>query len=92
MLRTMLTMLATVLVLVGFVLVLLGALGILIAAFQESVLWGLGVLFIGGICTPLFIILHWGRAKGSVFLWLYGVGAILLAVLLADNNLPWPLH
>lgn len=84
-------MIATLLVLAGFALLLVGAIAFLIAAFRESVLWGLAVLFLPGIVSLIFLILHWDRAKDSFFLQLYGIGAIFVAVLLANNNLPWPL-
>jgi hypothetical protein len=86
----MLSLIATLLVLAGFLLLIVGGIAFLIAAFRESVLWGLGVLFLP-LVSLFFLIVHWDRAKDSFFLQLYGFGAIFVAVLLADNNLPWPL-
>ena len=71
----------------GIVLLLVGGLCFLIAAFRESLLWGLGVLFLP-IVPLIFLILHWQRAKGPFFLQLYGVGFVLLAVLAMSARLP----
>ena len=71
----------------GIVLLLVGGLCFLIAAFRESLLWGLGVLLLP-IVPLIFLILHWQRAKGPFFLQLYGVGFVLLAVLAMSARLP----
>ncbi len=87
---TMLSLIATVLVLVGLVLVLVGGIAFLIAAFREGVLWGLACLFVP-FATLAFLVIHWQKAKDSFFLQLYGLAAMLGAVLLDSTNLPWPL-
>lgn len=87
----MLSILATLLVLAGILLLIVGFFGFLIAAFQESVLWGLGVLFLPFV-SLIFLITNWSRAKGPFFLQLYGLAFVIVAAILADNNLPWPLH
>lgn len=87
----MLTILATLLLFAGLGLCLLGTIGFLIAAFRESVLWGLAVVFLGGITIPLFAVLHWRQARGSTFLWLYGLAAMIIALIIGDNDLPWPI-
>lgn len=71
----------------GLLLLLVGGLFFLIAAFRESLLWGLGVLFLP-IVPLIFLIVHWQRAKGPFFLQLYGVGFVLLAVLAMQARLP----
>lgn len=71
----------------GIVLLLVGGLFFLIAAFRESLLWGLGVLFLP-VVPLIFLIVHWHRAKGPFFLQLYGLGFVLLAVLAMSARLP----
>lgn len=83
-------MAASLLVLLGLVLVLLGALAFLFAAFRESVLWGLGVLFIPPL-SWVFLIVHWGKAKPAFFLQLYGFGFVFAGALISQNGLPWPI-
>lgn len=80
-------LLGTIALWAGFILMLVGGLFFLIAAFRESVLWGLAVLFLPFV-SLIFLILHWSRAKDSFFLQLYGVGLVLIAVLVFKVPLP----
>ncbi len=68
-----------ILVFVGFGIALVGAIGFLIAAFKESVLWGLGCLFISPL-SLIFLLLHWSEAKNPFFLQLAGLGIIAFAI------------
>ncbi len=86
----MLSLIAALLALAGLGLILIGFVFFLIAAFRESVLWGLAVL-IFPVTQIFFLIVHWERAKHPFFIMLYGIGAVLLAAFLGSNNLPWPL-
>jgi hypothetical protein len=54
------------LVAVGAIAGATGGLWLLVVAFQESVLWGLGCLFIP-IVSLIFVIMHWDEA-GKLFL------------------------
>lgn len=83
--------LASILVIIGMVLLLIGSLTFLIAAFRESILWGLGVFFISPL-SLVFLIVHWRAAKGPFFLWLYGLGFVFGGVFLASGDAPWPLR
>mgnify|MGYP003376251988 CR=1 FL=1 len=90
MILPMLTLLGTALVLVGLLLVLIGALMFLVAAFREGLLWGLGVLFVPPL--PLvFLIVHWSKARDAFFLKLWGIALLVLGVVVAGNDLPWPI-
>ena len=44
---------------------------IIIKAFKESVLWGLGCLFLPG-CSIVFVIMHWQDCKKPFLLHLLG--------------------
>ncbi|MEO8702579.1 MAG: hypothetical protein ABI867_21220 [Kofleriaceae bacterium] len=73
----------------GLLLMLVGGLFFIIAAFRESILWGLGVIFLPFV--PLvFLVLNWQRAKGPFFMQLYGLGFILLGVLALEARMPTP--
>ncbi len=75
----------------GLILMLIGGLFFIIAAFRESIFWGLGVLFLPFV-SLIFLILAWPRAKGPFFLQLYGFIAILIGVLALKAHLPMVHH
>lgn len=54
------------LMLAGFIGVLIGGIWFIVVAFQESALWGLGVLFIPFV-SLIFLVVHWDKA-GKPFL------------------------
>ena len=66
-----------VLVIIGFGLVIIGGLGLLIAAFRESLLWGLGCLLLSPI-SLFFVVIHWDNAKKPFLLQLVGIGLLFL--------------
>ena len=90
MMSVMLTLIASLLAIVGLVLLIVGGIAFVIAAFRESVLWGLGVVLLPFV-SIIFLVLNWSRARQSFFLQLYGLAFLFGAALLSDNNLPWPL-
>ena len=57
---------------VGAIVAGIGGIWFLIAAFQESVLWGLGCLFLGPV-SLIFLILHWDTAGKPFLVQLAGV-------------------
>lgn len=63
--------------LVGAVLSLYGGIRILIAAFQKSVLWGLGCLFIPFVIL-IFVIQNWAETKTPFLINI--AGAVLTVV------------
>ena len=69
---------------IGGIVVLMGALAsfvgsimVLVKAFQESILWGLGALFIPFVIL-VFIILHWYEAKQGFLVFLVGSAVMML--------------
>ena len=85
----MLETLGVVTVWAGLLLMLVGAVFFIVAAFRESVLWGLGVLFLPFV-SLVFLILAWPRAKGPFFIQLYGFAAILIGIFALSATLPTP--
>lgn len=65
------------LVYIGLAIFIIGGIGMLIAAFKESILWGLGCLLLAPI-SLVFLILHWDKAKNPFLLQLFGIGIIFL--------------
>ena len=61
----------------GFAVILIGAIGFLIAAFKNSILWGLGCLLFSPI-SIIFLILYWQDAKNPFFLQLIGILIVFL--------------
>lgn len=72
---------------VGVILVVFGGVWMLIRAFSESVLWGLGCLFLP-LVSLIFLILHWRQAKDPFFLQLLGLGLLFAAALVDQGALP----
>ena len=65
------------LIYLGFAIIIIGAIGFLIAAFRNSILWGLGCLLFSPI-SIVFLILYWQQAKNPFFLQLIGLGVVFL--------------
>jgi hypothetical protein len=87
----MMEALSACVILVGLGLMLVGAVWFLIAAFQESILWGLGVLFIP-LVSLAFLIVEWPAAKRP-FLWqLAGFAFVIAGVTVASGHLPYERH
>jgi hypothetical protein len=83
--------LATVALLIGWVVCLVGGIWFLIEAFKESILWGLGCLFLGPV-SIIFLIVHWQAAKRPFFLQLKGLAVILIAIFVLHARSPFLFH
>jgi hypothetical protein len=62
---------------IGLIIAFVGAIMLLVAAFSESVLWGLVCLLLPG-ATLIFVVTHWDRTKRGATTYL--LGAIFLCV------------
>lgn len=67
---------ALALLAVGGIVVLVAGVMLLVKAFQTSVLWGLGYIFVPFV-SLIFVILYWQETK-KPFLYLLGGAALLL--------------
>jgi hypothetical protein len=74
-------------ILAGFVMALIGGIRILISAFRKSIIWGLGCLFVP-FCKLIYLIVDWEAAKSGFFLYLKGVGVIILGAVLGAVMVP----
>jgi hypothetical protein len=70
---------------VGPVVLLIGTLMFYVAAFRTSVVWGLVCLLLPPAC-PVFLIIHWGKAKRAFTVLLVAL-AIMFAGLALDISL-----
>ena len=57
---------------------IIGGVGFLIAAFKESLWWGLLCILVSPI-SLLFLLLHWSEAKNPFFLQLVGLAIVMFA-------------
>jgi len=67
----------TALLILGMILSVVGGLWLLVVAFQTSVWWGLGSLFIP-IVGLVFVIMHWQPSKKPFLISV--VGSVLLII------------
>jgi len=64
---------------------LIGWIWFLVAAFRESIWWGLACLFIP-IVQLIFLIVHWREARKPFFLQLLGLVIIIVAIIISPNT------
>lgn len=67
---------------IGVIIALVFGIILLIKAFQESILWGLGYIFVPFV-SLVFIIMHWDKAKspflkGLIAIPFYAIGIALM--------------
>src|SRR6185369_7182655 len=70
---------------IGAVLMIGGGIGILIAAFNESVIWGLGCLVVP-IVSLIFVITHWAEAKNPFAYNLLGLAMVFVGGMLLPKS------
>ena len=70
-----------IILVVGVIITIVGGARFAIAAFEESVWWGLGVLFFP-IVPPIFLILHFEDAWRPALNFVIGFVLVLLSTLL----------
>jgi hypothetical protein len=77
--------LVVLLVMAGIFFQIFGVVSLWIAAFQQSLLWGLLVVFIPPLMV-VFAFCHWRTARSPVLRWLSGVGLLALGVALIQMS------
>jgi hypothetical protein len=68
-------------IILGIVVFAIGGLMFLVAAFRESIRWGLACLFLP-IVPLFFLIVHWRLARKPFFIQLVGFVLIVVGVIL----------
>jgi hypothetical protein len=81
---TQLGIIGVVLVLIGLVIALVGGVWLLIKAFQTSILWGLGSMFVPFV-SLIFVFTHWEIAKRPFLISLAGAVFIIVGSLLGGS-------
>ncbi|MCH2209196.1 MAG: hypothetical protein MK132_25485 [Lentisphaerales bacterium] len=69
---------------IGALIAIIYGLQLLIMAFRESILWGLGYLFIP-LVSLLFVIVHWGEAKSPFLKGFMALPFYLCGIFLMDK-------
>ncbi len=67
---------------IGMIVMVVGGIWFLVVAFQESILWGLGCLFLP-IVSLVFLVMHWDKAGKPFLIQLAGVVPMILGMVLA---------
>ena len=78
-------LLAVALIVVGLLMLIVGGFWFLIAAFRESVLWGLACLFVP-IVQLFFLIVHWPEAKRPFFFQLLALVLIIVGFIISPQT------
>ena len=73
-------------ILLGIVICVIGGFLFLVAAFRESIWWGLACLFLP-IVTLFFLIVHWQNAKTSFFIQLAGFAVMIVGAIVSPQIL-----
>ena len=73
------------LILIGALISIVFGIQLLITAFQTSILWGLGYIFVP-FDSLIFVIVHWTEAKKPFLRGLIGIPFIILGAILAPTN------
>ncbi|MDB6025257.1 MAG: hypothetical protein JWM68_1480 [Verrucomicrobiales bacterium] len=66
---------------IGGIVILVGTIMFLIAAFSESILWGLGSIFVPFVAL-VFLCMHWDVAKRPFLIKLAGLAVVAVGVVL----------
>jgi len=73
------------LMVVGYIISLVGGIWLLVKAFQESVLWGLGCLFVPFV-SLIFVIMHWPKAGKPFLISLGGMVLVFIGIALGAGG------
>ncbi len=74
-----------ILVVLGGIVAVIGGLWFLLVAFQESVLWGVGCLFVPFV-SLIFLIMYWDNAGKPFLVQLAGAVPMVLGIVLMGGT------
>ena len=80
-------MVGMIIFIIGAIISVIGGIWFLVAAFRQTIWWGLGCIFIPFVWL-IFLILHWGDAKKPFFVSLLGGVIIAVAAILMPESIP----
>ena len=76
--------LGMILMAVGFIICFVGGIWCLVLAFKESVLWGLGYIFIPFV-SLVFVFMHWDKTKKPFLITLAGAVLAIVGILMGGK-------
>jgi hypothetical protein len=79
------TAIASILLLLGWLVSIVGGIMLLVVAFKESILWGLGCIFIPFVAL-IFIVMHWEQSKKPFFIELAGAVLVIIGIILGGST------
>jgi hypothetical protein len=74
-------MLGMILLVIGSLISAVGGIWFIMEAFQESILWGLGCIFVPFI-PLIFLIMHWSKCAKPTLVMLVGSALAIIGVVL----------
>ena len=74
-----------ILMIIGIIISVVYGIILLIRAFEASILWGLGYIFIPFV-SLIFVIVHWEDAKSPFLKGLLAIPFLILGVLLTQGS------
>ena len=74
--------LAAGLTMIGLILALVGSIWVIVVAFQKSLLWGFGSLFVPFV-SLIFVITHWNKASEPFLVQIIGSVLLILSSLMS---------
>ena len=72
-------------ILLGLAIFVIGGLFFLVAAFRESIWWGLACLFLP-IVSFFFLIVHWREARKPFFLQVVGFAVLVVGAIISPET------
>jgi hypothetical protein len=79
------TAIASILLFLGWLVSIVGGIMLLVVAFKESILWGLGCIFIPFVAL-IFIVMHWEQSKKPFFIELAGAVLVIIGIILGGST------
>ena len=73
-------------IILGIILFAVGGFLFLVAAFRESIWWGLACLFLP-VVQIFFLIVHWRNARKPFFIQLLGLVVFLVGIIISPQTL-----
>jgi hypothetical protein len=75
------------LLVIGAILMFIGGIWLLIEQFKESVLWGLGSIFVPFVAL-VFVIMHWDVSKRPFLIQVAGIVLLVIGAALSGDSTP----
>lgn len=75
-----------ILVILGLIIAIVYGFIILIKAFQESIFWGLGCIFLSFPVSLIFVIMHWDDCKKPFLMNILGSIIMIIGIVLGGGS------